>query len=76
MAEPVEKRQKLAPGGVTVVLGAQWGDEGKGVFVSMRVCACVSYPLTLCVLYTQGGNNAGHTVKVGDVIYDFHLLPR
>ena len=27
-------------------------------------------------LYVQGGNNAGHTVKVGSQAYDFHLLPR
>ncbi|KAK6639537.1 hypothetical protein RUM43_007810 [Polyplax serrata] len=54
---------------VTVVLGAQWGDEGKGKVVDMLavdadiVCRC------------QGGNNAGHTVVVGDKEYDFHLLP-
>ncbi|XP_065180058.1 adenylosuccinate synthetase isozyme 1 A-like [Sycon ciliatum] len=55
--------------GVTVVLGAQWGDEGKGKLVDMlaeeaqAVCRC------------QGGNNAGHTVIVGEAKYDFHLLP-
>lgn len=54
---------------VIVVLGAQWGDEGKGKVVDMLatdadlVCRC------------QGGNNAGHTVVVGDREYDFHLLP-
>ncbi|KAK2188626.1 hypothetical protein NP493_126g00018 [Ridgeia piscesae] len=54
---------------VTVVIGAQWGDEGKGKLVDMLaqtadvVCRC------------QGGNNAGHTVVVGDKKYDFHLLP-
>uniref|UniRef100_UPI00358F7912 adenylosuccinate synthetase isozyme 1 A-like n=1 Tax=Myxine glutinosa TaxID=7769 RepID=UPI00358F7912 len=54
---------------VTVVLGAQWGDEGKGKVVDMLatsadlVCRC------------QGGNNAGHTVVVDDMEYDFHLLP-
>jgi adenylosuccinate synthase len=54
---------------VTVVLGAQWGDEGKGKLVDLLcdkmdvVCRC------------QGGNNAGHTVIVGDKKYDFHLLP-
>ncbi|GLG95520.1 Adenylosuccinate synthetase [Gryllus bimaculatus] len=54
---------------VTVVLGAQWGDEGKGKVVDMLatdadiVCRC------------QGGNNAGHTVVVEDREYDFHLLP-
>lgn len=54
---------------VTVVLGAQWGDEGKGKVVDMIatdvdvVCRC------------QGGNNAGHTVVVDGVEFDFHLLP-
>ncbi|KAJ7409835.1 Adenylosuccinate synthetase isozyme 2 [Willisornis vidua] len=54
---------------VTVVLGAQWGDEGKGKVVDLLaqdadiVCRC------------QGGNNAGHTVVVDAVEYDFHLLP-
>ncbi|KAI5606865.1 adenylosuccinate synthetase isozyme 2, partial [Silurus asotus] len=54
---------------VIVVLGAQWGDEGKGKVVDLlaqdadMVCRC------------QGGNNAGHTVVVDSVEYDFHLLP-
>uniref|UniRef100_A0A182PS43 Adenylosuccinate synthetase n=1 Tax=Anopheles epiroticus TaxID=199890 RepID=A0A182PS43_9DIPT len=54
---------------VTVVLGAQWGDEGKGKVVDMLaadadiVCRC------------QGGNNAGHTVVVNGKDFDFHLLP-
>ena len=54
---------------IDVVLGAQWGDEGKGKVVDilcndMDVCA-----------RAQGGNNAGHTIVVGDKKYDFHLLP-
>ncbi|KAE8747136.1 hypothetical protein FOCC_FOCC006134 [Frankliniella occidentalis] len=54
---------------VTVVLGAQWGDEGKGKVVDMLatdvdvVCRC------------QGGSNADHAVVVGDREYVFHLLP-
>ncbi|KAM9612856.1 adenylosuccinate synthetase isozyme 2 isoform 4-T4 [Trichechus inunguis] len=64
-------RFRARPGGnrVTVVLGAQWGDEGKGKVVDLLsqdadiVCRC------------QGGNNAGHTVVVDSVEYDFHLLP-
>uniref|UniRef100_A0A671NXI6 Adenylosuccinate synthetase n=1 Tax=Sinocyclocheilus anshuiensis TaxID=1608454 RepID=A0A671NXI6_9TELE len=54
---------------VAVVLGAQWGDEGKGKVVDLLatesdvVCRC------------QGGNNAGHTVVVDEEEYDFHLLP-
>ncbi|XP_030369773.1 adenylosuccinate synthetase [Scaptodrosophila lebanonensis] len=54
---------------VDVVLGAQWGDEGKGKVVDMLasevdiVCRC------------QGGNNAGHTVVANGTEFDFHLLP-
>ncbi|BFZ61864.1 Adenylosuccinate synthase [Saitoella coloradoensis] len=56
-------------GGVNVVLGAQWGDEGKGKLVDVlcdeiEVCA-----------RCQGGNNAGHTIVVNGVKYDFHILP-
>lgn len=54
---------------LTVVVGAQWGDEGKGkitdFFASDR-----DY-----VVRFQGGNNAGHTVKVGNEIYKLHLIP-
>lgn len=54
---------------VMLILGAQWGDEGKGKVVDMLaadvdvVCRC------------QGGNNAGHTVVANGTEYDFHLLP-
>uniref|UniRef100_A0A9J8ATC3 Adenylosuccinate synthetase n=1 Tax=Cyprinus carpio carpio TaxID=630221 RepID=A0A9J8ATC3_CYPCA len=65
-----EKRARHDSGNkVTVVLGAQWGDEGKGKVVDLLatesdlVCRC------------QGGNNAGHTVVVDEKEYDFHLLP-
>ncbi|KAG8177792.1 hypothetical protein JTE90_017653 [Oedothorax gibbosus] len=54
---------------VTVVLGAQWGDEGKGKVVDML--ACDSDVVCRC----QGGNNAGHTVVVEGTEYDLHLLP-
>ncbi|XP_035733241.1 adenylosuccinate synthetase-like isoform X1 [Vespa mandarinia] len=67
------KKQRTSTSGlvskVTVVLGAQWGDEGKGKVVDMLatdadiVCRC------------QGGNNAGHTVVVEGAEFDFHLLP-
>ncbi|MCB9771184.1 MAG: adenylosuccinate synthase [Candidatus Omnitrophica bacterium] len=52
-----------------VVVGAQWGDEGKGKlidFLSQKVDITARY---------QGGNNAGHTVVVGEKEYVFHLLP-
>jgi len=54
---------------VTVVLGAQWGDEGKGKVVDL-----LAGEMDI-VARCQGGNNAGHTVVVGDKEYDFHLLP-
>ena len=54
---------------ITVVLGAQWGDEGKGKLVDL-----VAKDFDV-VARCQGGNNAGHTVVVGDKAYDFHLLP-
>uniref|UniRef100_A0A8D1FLT4 Adenylosuccinate synthetase n=1 Tax=Sus scrofa TaxID=9823 RepID=A0A8D1FLT4_PIG len=54
---------------VTVVLGAQWGDEGKGKVVDLL--ATDADIISRC----QGGNNAGHTVVVDGKEYDFHLLP-
>jgi adenylosuccinate synthase len=51
------------------LLGAQWGDEGKGKATDLlgdRVDYVVRY---------QGGNNAGHTVVIGDKSYALHLLP-
>uniref|UniRef100_H2YFX0 Adenylosuccinate synthetase n=1 Tax=Ciona savignyi TaxID=51511 RepID=H2YFX0_CIOSA len=54
---------------VTVVLGTQWGDEGKGKVVDLLATEAD------IVCRVQGGNNAGHTVVVKDQIYDFHLLP-
>ncbi len=51
------------------VVGAQWGDEGKGKLIDI-----LSKDTDLTVRY-QGGNNAGHTVVVGDQEYVFHLLP-
>ncbi|KAL8954900.1 MAG: hypothetical protein Q9193_007025, partial [Seirophora villosa] len=53
----------------TVVLGAQWGDEGKGKLTDI-LCANAS----LCAR-AQGGNNAGHTIVANGQTYDFHILP-
>ena len=53
----------------TVILGAQWGDEGKGKLVD-RLAEEASW-----VVRFQGGNNAGHTVVLGDNVLKFHLLP-
>lgn len=52
-----------------VVVGSQWGDEGKGKLIDI-----LSEHSDITVRY-QGGNNAGHTVVVGDQEYVFHLLP-
>jgi adenylosuccinate synthase len=53
----------------TIVLGAQWGDEGKGKLVDI-LCPEVK----LCAR-AQGGNNAGHTIVANGITYDFHILP-
>lgn len=53
----------------TVVLGAQWGDEGKGKLVDI-LC-----PRQKLVCRAQGGNNAGHTIVANGQSYDFHILP-
>jgi len=52
-----------------VLVGMQWGDEGKG-----KVIDILSQKVDYIVRY-QGGNNAGHTVVVGDKEYIFHLIP-
>lgn len=52
-----------------VVVGSQWGDEGKGKLIDI-----LSEYSDITVRY-QGGNNAGHTVVVGNQEYVFHLLP-
>lgn len=52
-----------------VVVGAQWGDEGKGKLIDI-----LAENIDIAVRY-QGGNNAGHTVIVGKKEYIFHLIP-
>ena len=52
-----------------VVLGAQWGDEGKGKATDM-----LGSHLDYCVRY-QGGNNAGHTIVIDGEKFATHLLP-
>lgn len=52
-----------------VVIGAQWGDEGKG-----KITDFLAEGADVVVRY-QGGNNAGHTVEVGDKKYKLHLIP-
>lgn len=53
----------------TVVVGAQWGDEGKA-----KITDLLATKADLIIRY-QGGCNAGHTVVVQDKTYKFHLIP-
>lgn len=53
----------------TVVVGAQWGDEGKA-----KITDLLATEADLIIRY-QGGCNAGHTVVVEDKTYKFHLIP-
>ncbi|HIV68536.1 MAG TPA: adenylosuccinate synthase [Candidatus Butyricicoccus stercorigallinarum] len=52
-----------------IVLGAQWGDEGKGKYIDIFASQAD------LVVRSQGGNNAGHTVVVGDESYKLQLIP-
>jgi adenylosuccinate synthase len=52
-----------------VVVGSQWGDEGKG-----KITDLLSEEVDIIVRY-QGGCNAGHTVVIGDKQFIFHLIP-
>jgi len=52
-----------------VIVGAQWGDEAKGKIVDVLSADA------LYVVRYSGGNNAGHTVIVGEDTFKFHLLP-
>ena len=54
---------------VNLVIGTQWGDEGKG-----KVVDYYSKDAEYVVRF-QGGNNAGHTIKVGDEVYKLHVTP-
>lgn len=52
-----------------VIVGAQWGDEGKG-----KITDFLAKTAEVVVRY-QGGNNAGHTVEVDSEQYKLHLIP-
>ncbi len=52
-----------------VIVGTQWGDEGKG-----KITNLLAHEADYVVRY-QGGNNAGHTIYIGQEKYVFHLLP-
>jgi adenylosuccinate synthase len=53
----------------TILVGAQWGDEGKGKIIDVLT------EQADIVVRTQGGNNAGHTVFIGAAKYVMHLVP-
>jgi adenylosuccinate synthase len=53
----------------TILVGAQWGDEGKGKIIDFLT------EKADVVVRSQGGNNAGHTVILGDEKYVLHLIP-
>ncbi|MEO7300172.1 MAG: adenylosuccinate synthase [Verrucomicrobiota bacterium] len=53
----------------TILVGAQWGDEGKGKIIDVLT------EKADIVVRTQGGNNAGHTVFLGEKKYVLHLIP-
>ena len=54
---------------VTIIIGAQWGDEGKG-----RVVDWVAGSANIVARY-GGGDNAGHTIAIGDDVFKLHLIP-
>ncbi len=54
---------------ITIIVGAQWGDEGKG-----RVTDLLAAEADIVARYS-GGDNAGHTVTVGSEIFKLHLVP-
>ena len=51
------------------IVGAQWGDEGKGKVVDLLAENAAA------VVRFQGGNNAGHTIVRGEETFKFHLIP-
>jgi adenylosuccinate synthase len=54
---------------VNILVGTQWGDEGKGKLIDV-----LTRDVDMVVRF-QGGNNAGHTVEIGDKKYVLHLVP-
>ena len=54
---------------VRVIVGSQWGDEGKGKIIDILASRAD------VVIRSAGGNNAGHTVKNGDEVYKLRLIP-
>jgi len=53
----------------TIIVGTQWGDEGKG-----KITDLLARDMDMVVRY-QGGNNAGHTIVIGSDVFKMHLIP-
>src|SRR5213595_2807881 len=53
----------------TILVGAQWGDEGKGKIIDVLTSKAD------VIVRSQGGNNAGHTIVHGGATYILHLIP-
>src|SRR5205085_1946359 len=53
----------------TILVGAQWGDEGKGKIIDVLTSKAD------IIVRSQGGNNAGHTIVHGGATYILHLIP-
>src|SRR5216117_2488555 len=53
----------------TILVGAQWGDEGKGKIIDVLTSKAD------VIVRSQGGNNAGHTIVHGGATYTLHLIP-
>ena len=54
---------------LTIIIGAQWGDEGKG-HITDRLAQGAAV-----VARYSGGDNAGHTVTIGNEVFKLHLIP-
>jgi adenylosuccinate synthase len=68
----IEKKELKSVGAILpnlAIIGAQWGDEGKG-----KITDYLDEAADLIVRF-QGGNNAGHTITIGDRIFKLHSLP-
>jgi len=70
----MENNQQSKRKGVMVIVGLQWGDEGKGKFIDFLVLF-LSKLHKLVVARFQGGSNAGHSIEFGERQVVFHALP-
>src|SRR5215217_1713262 len=69
VTSPVPRPEEVRRVPATIVVGTQWGDEGKGKLTDL-----LAKEMSLVVRY-QGGHNAGHTIVVGDDRFALQLLP-